>query len=131
MLISQNPDFFHLVKSRFFFISQNPDFAISQNPVSQQLSREYFRKSMSKHVRNWVRRCKQCIRFKSTQPKHGPMHIRLYNYPFRTIGIDYVGELPVSPSGNKYILTAVCPFSNFSLLCLFLIKTLPQQHVYF
>ena len=61
----------------------------------------------------WVRRYKHCIRFKSTQPKHGPMHIRLYNYPFHTIGIDYVGELPVSPSGNKYILTAVCPFSNF------------------
>ena len=77
------------------------------------LSREYFWKSMSKHVRNWVRRCKHCIRFKSSQPKHGPMHIRLYNYPFHTIGIDYVGELPVSPSGNKYILTAVCPFSNF------------------
>ena len=36
------------------------------------LSREYFWKSMSKHVRNWVRRCKHCIRFKSTQPKHGP-----------------------------------------------------------
>ena len=84
------------------------------------LSREYFWKSMSKHVQNWVqhvqnwvRRCKHCIRFKSTQPKHGPMHIRLYNYPFHTCGIDYVGGLPVSPSGNKYILTAVCPFSNF------------------
>ena len=77
------------------------------------LSREYFWKSMSKLVRNWVRRCKHCIHFKSTQSKHGPMHIRLYNYPFHTIGIDYVGELPVSPSGNKYILTAVCPFSNF------------------
>ena len=68
---------------------------------------------MSKHVQNWVRHCKHCIRFKSTHPKHSPMHIRLYNYPFHTIGIDYVGELPVSPSGNKYILTAVCPFSNF------------------
>ena len=25
----------------------------------------------------------------------------------------YVGELPVSPNGNKWILTAVCPFSNY------------------
>ena len=83
------------------------------DPTYAALSREYFWKSMSKHVRNWVRHCKHCIRFKSTHPKHSPMHIRLYNYPFHTIGLDYVGELPVSPSGNKYILTAVCPFSNF------------------
>ena len=27
--------------------------------------------------------------------------------------IDFVGELPMSPSGNKWILTAVCPYSNY------------------
>ena len=43
----------------------------------------------------------------------GPMQIRLYQYSFHTIGVDYVGELPRSPSGNKWILTAVCPFSNY------------------
>ena len=31
------------------------------------LSREYFWKLISKHVRSWVRRCKHSIRFKSTQ----------------------------------------------------------------
>ena len=34
MLISQNPDFFSFREIQIFFISQNPDFAISQNPVS-------------------------------------------------------------------------------------------------
>ena len=29
------------------------------------------------------------------------------------IGIDFVGELPMSPTGNKWILTAVCPYSNY------------------
>lgn len=29
------------------------------------------------------------------------------------LGVDYVGELPKSPSGNIWILTVVCPFSNF------------------
>ena len=33
------------------------------------------------------------------------MQIRLY--------VDYVSELLVSPSGNKWILIAVCPFSNY------------------
>ena len=39
--------------------------------------------------------------------------IRLYQYPFHTLGVDYVGELPASPSGNKWILTVVCPYSNY------------------
>ena len=32
---------------------------------------------------------------------------------FHITGVDYIGELPHSPSGNKWILTAVCPFSNY------------------
>ena len=76
-------------------------------------SRDFYWRNMSKHVRNWVRRCPHCIRFKSLQPAHGPMQTRLYQYPFHTIGVDYVGELPRSPSGNKWMLTAVCPISNY------------------
>ena len=37
----------------------------------------------------------------------------MYQHPFHALGVDYVGELPLSPSGNKWILTAVCPYSNF------------------
>ena len=33
--------------------------------------------------------------------------------PFHTLGVDYVGELPQSLHGNKWILTDVCPYSNF------------------
>ena len=77
------------------------------------LSKDFYWRNLSKHVRNWVRRCQHCIRFKSLQPAHGPMQIRLYQHPFHTLGVDYVGELPVSPNGNKWILTAVCPFSNY------------------
>ena len=41
------------------------------------------------------------------------MQIRIYDCPFNTIGIDYVGQLPTTPTGNKWILTAVCPYPNF------------------
>ena len=68
---------------------------------------------MSKHVQNWIRRCPDCIRFKTNDQRHGPMQVRLYKHPFHTLGINYVGELPVSPNGNNWILTAVCPYSNF------------------
>ena len=37
----------------------------------------------------------------------------IYQYPFRTLGVDYVGELPPSPLGNRWVLTAVCPYSGY------------------
>ena len=77
------------------------------------LSYDFYWRNMTKHVRNWIRRCPACIKFKSADPKHGPMQIRIYDRPFSTIGIDYVGQLPSTPAGNKWILTAVCPYSNF------------------
>ncbi|CAB4038430.1 pol poly [Paramuricea clavata] len=79
----------------------------------EALSAHFYWKNMSKHVRNWIRRCPQCIRFKSKTPNHGPMQVRIYQRPFHTLGVDYVGELPVSVNGNKWIITAVCPYSNF------------------
>ena len=77
------------------------------------LSHDFYWRHMHKHVRNWVCCCPQCIRFKSLQSSHGPMQLRLYQHPFHTLGVDYVGELPPSPSGNKLILTAVGPYSNY------------------
>ena len=77
------------------------------------LSHDFYWRHMAKHVRNWVRCCPQCIRFKSLKPSHGPMQLRLYQHPFHTLGVDYVGELPVSPTGNRWILTTVCPYSNY------------------
>ena len=70
-------------------------------------------RNMAKHVRNGTRRCPSCIKFKSTDTKHGPMQIRTFDRPFSTIGKDYVGQLPTTPAGNKSILTDFCPFSNF------------------
>ena len=77
------------------------------------LSHDFYWRNMAKHVRNWIRRCPACIKFKSTVPKHGPMQVRTFDHPFNTLGIDYVGPLPTTPSGNKWILTAACPYSNF------------------
>ena len=77
------------------------------------LSYYFYWWNMAKHVRNWIRRCLACIKFQSTDSKYGPMQIRIYVCPFNTISIDYVGQLPTNPSRNKWILTAVCPYSNF------------------
>ena len=77
------------------------------------LSKTFFWNGQSKHVKNWIRRCQACIKFKSNMPADGPMHLRSYKYPFYTLGIDFVGELPISPNNHKWLLTCVCPFSNY------------------
>ena len=64
-------------------------------------------------MKNWVRKCPKCLEFKTLDQKPNPMKIIAYKYPFHTIGIDFVGELPCSPSGNRWILTIVYPFSNY------------------
>ena len=87
------------------------------------LSCDFYWQHMYKHVRNWVRRCPQCLHFKSLQPSHGPMQLRLYQDPFHTLGVDYVGELPPSPSRNRWILTAVCPYSSYLRAIPFPVKT--------
>ena len=77
------------------------------------LSQDFYWCNMHKHVKNCVRRCPQCIRFKTIPPARGPIQLHLYQHPFHTLGIDFVGELPHSPSDNKWIRTAVCPYSNY------------------
>ena len=84
-----------------------------RDATCNSLSCDFYWRHMYKHVRNWVRHCPQFLHFKSLQPSHGPMQLMLYQYPFRTFGVDYVGELPPSPSGNRWILTAVCPYSGY------------------
>ena len=76
----------------------------------EALSREFYRPNLAKHVSNWIRRCPSGIKYKFTDPKHGPMQIRIFDGPFDSIGIDYVGQLPTSPSDINWILTAVCPY---------------------
>ena len=74
------------------------------------LSHDFYWKHMHKYVRNWICRWPQLIHFMSQESSHVPMQLKLYRHPFHTLGVDYVGELP---AGNGWILTAVCPYSNY------------------
>ena len=52
------------------------------------LSYDFYWRKRPKLVRNWIRRCPACIKFKSADPKYGLMQIRIYDCPFSTSGID-------------------------------------------
>ena len=68
------------------------------------LARDFYWRNLAKHVCKYVRRCPHCIRLKTVALARGPMQLTVYEYPFHTLGVDYVGELPVSPMGNKSIM---------------------------
>ena len=74
---------------------------------------DFYWRHLVKHVRHWVSTCSACLRFKSISQPHGPMQTRLYERPFHTLDIDFIEELPKSPNRNKWIMTVVCPYSNF------------------
>ena len=77
------------------------------------LARDFYWRGMGKAVRRWVARCLECLQHKSIDQPHGPMHVRSYDKPMHVLGIDFVGPFPKLTNGNRYILTAVCPFSHF------------------
>lgn len=77
------------------------------------LSRDFYWRGMGKSVRRWIASCIDCLKHKSLDQSHGVMHGRVYQKPMEVLGVDFVGPLPKSTNGNKYILTAVCPFSHF------------------
>ena len=53
------------------------------------------------------------IYFKTVAPAYGPTQLRVYQSPFYTLGVDYVGELPVSSLNYKWIIKAVRQLSNY------------------
>ena len=77
----------------------------SRDTTYKSLSHDFYRRHVHKHVRNWACRCPQCISFKSPQPSHGPIPVPFSQRLCR--------RTPPPPSGNRWILTAVYPYSNY------------------
>ncbi|MCG7878903.1 MAG: RNase H-like domain-containing protein, partial [Candidatus Thiodiazotropha endolucinida] len=60
---------------------------------------------LQKDVRNWVKSCEICCKFKSPQrTKRAPMQLVGAGQPMERIATDILGPLPETENGNKYIL---------------------------
>ncbi|KAM7298704.1 uncharacterized protein ISCGN_019278 [Ixodes scapularis] len=80
-----------------------------------RLMQEYYWPGCWKDVEEFVRSCDVCQRVGKSSDKHkAPMRlVPIITEPFRRLVIDIVGPLPVTQSGYRYILTAVCPATKF------------------
>ena len=70
-----------------------------------KIRQRYFWKFMHRDIDNWVRSCDSCHRVKT--PKHkvvAPLLTMKVPGPFQRVSVDILGPLPVTESGNRYVL---------------------------
>lgn len=79
----------------------------------------YYWPNMDTDIRAYVNKCKVCKAVKQANYNlTAPMgKQRTPQRPWQMIAIDFVGPLPRSSSGNKWILTIVDCFSKMSIVC--------------
>ena len=85
----------------------------------------YFWPNMKSDVIKYLRKCKVCAMIRSpSDAKHGLMGQRkAVAFPFQSLSIDFIGPLPRSKSGNRFILAVSDIFSKFVFL-----KALPKAN---
>ncbi|KAG8187294.1 hypothetical protein JTE90_019183 [Oedothorax gibbosus] len=78
-------------------------------------SRHFFWPQCYKEIEDYVRSCGRCQRVgKPFDKKKAPMKIvPVIQEVFSKINVDACGPLPVTPSGKRYLLTAMCLSSKY------------------
>ena len=77
----------------------------------------YFNPNEKALIRNYVKECEVCKLIKGRSPKPIKLKTALpTSKPFQAVSMDFLGPLPVTDSGNKYILVIIDLFTRFCVL---------------
>ena len=74
--------------------------------------RTFWWSGVTVETRSWVRYCVQCRRNRRPAVPGGRQQTYRFYRPFDAIQVDFA-IMPESAAGNKYLFTAVCPFSGW------------------
>ena len=78
----------------------------STEAMFNKIRDRYYWPQLYEDIRTYVKTCDNCQR-RGRNNKRNPLHpIPVYS-PFYQIGIDFVGPLPLTSNGNKYIIVAM------------------------
>ena len=77
-----------------------------------KIRERYYWSGMFKDVETYVKTCWNCQMRGKPNNKNELNSIRIVE-PFYQIGIDYVGPLPITENGNRYIITAMDYFTKW------------------
>ena len=78
----------------------------SAERMMDKMKTRYFWPQMFQDIRDYVKSCDNCQR-RGRSKRNSPLHPIPVGSPFYQIGIDYVGPLNRTKSGNKYIIVAM------------------------
>lgn len=79
-----------------------------------RLVRRVYWLKLSDDVRRYIRGCRQCARY-AVQTQRTPNRPVLTFRPFDLIGMNFIGPLPATTRGNRYILHFIEYFSSYSV----------------
>lgn len=84
----------------------------------ERVSQHHYWPKMKADIAKYVRRCIICCKNKSEQKKPAGLLVphRVVDRPFRVVSCDFIGPLPRSTRGFKFILVVVDSFSKFTLV---------------
>ena len=84
--------------------------------TENMIGARYFWPGMSRDIRKWIQACSGCSRRKKPRPMGaGLTEIQQATRPWQTVGIDIVGQLPLTGRGSKWILTMVDHFTRWPI----------------
>ena len=79
-----------------------------------KIRENYFWVSMKKDIARHCKNCKGCLGRKSpTNKKRVPLNPIASNAPLEIVGVDFVGPLPITEDGTRYIMTFQDHFSRW------------------
>src|SRR5438445_11074691 len=78
----------------------------------EKTKERYYWKGLKEDVETYVKSCDKCQRREKPNGKH-ELHPIEVKEPFYMIGIDFVGPLPITEKGNKYIIVAIDYFTKW------------------
>ncbi|KRZ77296.1 Transposon Tf2-11 polyprotein [Trichinella papuae] len=79
-----------------------------------KVRQRYYWPQQREDVEDWCRACQTCAaRAVLTKKPQAPMQLQPVGYPFQRVGMDIVGSLEETQSGNRYILVVCDYFSKW------------------
>jgi len=78
----------------------------------ERIKGRYYWNNMKEDIENYVKSCDQCQRRGKPQGENELSSIKIKE-PFYQIGIDFVGPLPITERGNRYIIVAMDYFTKW------------------
>nr|AAL90422.1 RH61266p [Drosophila melanogaster] len=79
-----------------------------------KIKRHYYWKNMTRHIKEYIRRCHKCQMSKTTTHTKTPLtYTETPTNAFDIVIVDTVGPLPKSEYGNEYIVTLICDLTKY------------------